>query len=346
MGNYYTTFYNPDGTVKKAMPTFGQLQGTTFSPAEQKMYKKIWGEDFYNKNVSGSGQFVGASAALAEGKLTTPTINLAGTDQYGNTIGANGQITKLAAPKAELAPRSTVGTTGGVGGGGKKGSFFNSQTGADIIGAGISALGSIGGALIESHALDKLKATPHQYTLINPVKLKTKVNIGPQVATMRDTVAKVTDAARRTSASSRNAYQKIADARLAGARQISAMYGEKENKETALINQDRMNQQQVGMTNAQNVMNTINGNIDRRDNIENTKTIGKANAWINAINNISGSTVGPTGLMARHEARRSQAANLSMMALAHPDAVKLMQGDSWTKHFSGFYDMLNKRYWG
>jgi len=260
-------------------------------------------------------------------------------DQYGNTIGINGNITKLATPKETL----TVPSITAAGNNGSKGL---TAIGADAIGMGISALGSIGGALIESHALDKLKATPHQYTIMNPVKLKTKVNIGPQVATMRDTVAKVTDAARRTSASSRSAYQKIADARLAGARQIASLYGEKENKETALINQDRMNQQHVGMTNAQNIMNTINGNIDRRTNIENTKAIGKANAWINAINNISGSAVGPTGLMARHEARRSQAANLSTMALAHPNAAKLMQGDNWTRHFSGFYDMLNKQYLG
>lgn len=216
-----------------------------------------------------------------------------------------------------------------------------SAFGTDLIGTGINAAGSIASAYINAHALDSLKFTPRQYNLINPVKLKTKININPQIAKMRETVAGINDAARRTSASSRNVYQKIANAHLAGLQTYSSLLGEKENKETELINKDRLNQQEIGGQNANRVMETINTNIAGKDIINNERELLRAQNRIALINNLAGTIAGPQGIIARDEARRSKAANLAMLSYAYPDAAKLMEGDNWQKIFKGYYDMLN-----
>ena len=282
------------------------------------------------------------------------------------TRGANGYLTPqfkpIEVPKLDIGPKPafkevdpfmgirklgvdpvpTSGINTGNGGTNSGGGGISAK-GMDWIGGGIQTLGNLAAAGIQQIAINNMKVTPHQYTLLNPVKLKTKVNIAPQVAAMRDTVAKLTDVARRTSASSRTMYQKTLDARRYGDQQISGLLGEKENKETALINQDRLNQQTIAEKNANRVMDTINGNTDRRVNLKNEKRRLTANNWIGAINNQVAILDGPQGIFAREEARRSQAANLAMMSLAYPDAARLMQGDRWTHAFDGYYDMLNSR---
>lgn len=344
LGNYYSTFYNPDGTVKKAMPTFGQLQGTTFTPAEQKMYKKIWGEDFYNKNVSGSGQFVGAFGD----KLSAPTTNLAGTDQYGNTIDANGQITKLAAPKTKLAPTNPVENPTKSSGLSTTKSSGLSTTAMSAIGAGINTLGSLIGSGIQQYAINNLKAPQRQYTLLSPVKLKTKININPQIARMREMQAQIADAARRTSGSSRTAYQKI----LAGHNRLldSAMdlYGRKENIETELINRDRLNQQQVAQANATNVMNAINYNNEAATEMNNKKQIATSNNWTGALNTTAGAWAGPNGFIDRANALRVKAGELYTQAIANPTAARLLYGNinfatdaDKRRAFNTIYDFLN-----
>lgn len=225
----------------------------------------------------------------------------------------------------------------------KAGNFIKSGTGMDLIGTGINIAGSLISHSINRHALDKLQFTPREYTLLDPVKLKTKINIAPELAKMRETVAGISNAARKTSASSRNAFQKIANARMAGLQSYMNLLGEKENKETALINQDLLNQQGVRHQNAKTVMDTVNYNIAGKDNLLNTKTQLKAQNDVALVNNLAGSITGERSLLARRDARRNQAANLAMMSLAYPDAARLMMGEGWEKAFNGYYNMLNNR---
>lgn len=228
----------------------------------------------------------------------------------------------------------------------KFGQFMNSQAGADLIGAGINAVGSITSAIINNRYADKLKFTPREAVHYDPVKLKTKINIAPQIAQMKAMRARLQDAAVKTSASSRTAYQKI----LAGHNSLleSAMnlYGQKENQETQLINQDRLNQQNVAHKNAKEFIDTVNYNAAGRDNLENTRAQLKAQNAVSTINNLAGIVNGPQGLLARKEARNSQLANLAVMAAAHPDAIKLMQGDGWEKRLNGLRNLVNNGYWG
>lgn len=223
-----------------------------------------------------------------------------------------------------------------------------SATAADAIGAGINTLGALIGAKIQQDAINRLTFTPRQYTLLNPVKLKTKINIAPQLGQMREYVAKTSDTARRTSASSRNTYQKIADARLRGLDYASRLYGQKENTETELINQDRLNQQQVAHANAKNVMDTVNYNIEGKNNLDNQKRIYTSNNWTTALNTTAGAWAGPNGFIDKSNARRVKAGELYVQAMANPDAARLLYGDidfatdaDKRRAFRTIYDFLN-----
>jgi hypothetical protein len=218
----------------------------------------------------------------------------------------------------------------------------------DAIGAEINTLGSLVGAGIQQGAINGLTFTPRQYSLLNPVKLKTKINIKPQVTKLKEIQAQLADAARRTSGSSRTAYQKI----LAGHNRIldSAMdlYGRQENMETELINQDRLNQQQIAATNSKNVMDTVNYNIEGKDNLNNQKRIYTSNNWTTALNTTAGAWAGPNGFIDRSNARRVKAGELYVQAMANPDTARLLYGDinfvtdaDKRKAFKTIYNFLN-----
>ena len=223
-----------------------------------------------------------------------------------------------------------------------------STTAMNAIGAGINTLGSLIGAGIQQNAINKLEAPKRQYTLLNPVKLKTKININPQIAKMREMQAQISDAARRTSGSSRIAYQKI----LAGHNRLldSAMdlYARQENAETELINRDRLNQQQIANTNATNVMNTVNYNNEAATEMRNRKRVATSNNWTTALNTTAGAWAGPNGFIDRANALRVKAGELYTQAIANPTAAKLLYGDidfttnaGKRKAFSTIYDFLN-----
>lgn len=261
---------------------------------------------------------VGRESVVA---LPSLGLNLApGTlDKYGGLV-----------PKTSTIPVTKSGNFLGLG---------NAQLG-NIAGTALQVAGSIGAAAINTHALNNLKFTPRQTTLLSPVKLKTKVNIAPQLAEINSTVAKITNAANKTSASSRTRFQKIAAVRYAGLDEKSKLFGEKENKETTLINQDRLNQQSVAHKNAERIREDINYNIASKDNLHNQQTLGKASVWNSAINSISGAITGSNGFLDRIDARRQTAANLTAMSIAHPDAARMLNGDGYKKYFNTYYNML------
>ena len=223
-----------------------------------------------------------------------------------------------------------------------------STTAMGAIGAGINTLGSLIGAGIQQYAINNLKAPQRQYTLLSPVKLKTKININPQIARMREMQAQIADAARRTSGSSRTAYQKI----LAGHNRLldstRDLYGRKENIETELINRDRLNQQRVEQANATNIMNTINQNNELNINNENRQRIATSNNWTGALNTTAGAWAGPNGFIDRANALRVKAGELYTQAIANPTAARLLYGNinfatdaDKRKAFNTIYDFLN-----
>lgn len=253
------------------------------------------------------------------------------------TDGLNNYVEPGLAPKTKFSPINSNQSSFWN----KTGNFLKSGVGADLIGAGVNALGSIIANRINAKAIKDLKFTPRQYGLLNPVKLKTKVNIDPELAKMRETVAGISDAARRTSASSRTAFQKISDARRAGLQSYNSLLGEKENRETALINQDLINQQQVAQANTKNIMDVINYNIAGKDNLDNTKTQLRAQNNVSLVNNLAGIIAGERGLLARRDARIREANNLTIATLPYlKEFNSLTQDEFVRKHGQRIYNAI------
>lgn len=100
--------------------------------------------------------------------------------------------------------------------------------------------------------------------------LKTDYNVNPQIAANRRAVAAQSNTVLNNTSNSANARNAIAKANLAGELRESDIYAQKENYETQLENQNRINRQQV--TNANT--NLVNQNLDR--NYQRAAGIGSA----------------------------------------------------------------------
>lgn len=262
-------------------------------------------------------------------------------DKYGNTIGIDGTISKLAVPSVNTGLVNPPKISSNIGSG-------LSTTAMGAIGAGINTLGALIGAGIQQSAINKLEAPKRQYTLLNPVKLKTKININPQIAKMREMQAQIADAARRTSGSSRTAYQKMLASHNRLLDSAMDLYGRRENIETELINRDRLNQQQVAHANATNVMNTVNYNNEAATEMRNRKRVATSNNWTTALNTTAGAWAGPNGFIDRANALRVKAGELYTQAIANPTAARLLYGDidfttgaNKRRAFNTIYDFLN-----
>lgn len=324
-GKYYNIFYNNDGTIKRQIPTFGELTGTTLSKADQTMYRTLWGDDFYNRNVDNNGKFVGSENF---GNVNTESIT-----PLNNNIHAT-----LDRPKDTIVP-PTLQTTSNNNN--NNNNWFKDNK-ADLVGATANALGSIGGSIINAIAIGKQNYIPRRGIELTPSKLKVKININPQLAKMNETLSQIEESARNNSGSSRNVYDRILRARTKGIQFYNNLLGDQENKQTALINQDRLNQQQVRARNVQNFQNIMNTNIAGREALNNRKAEAHAENTVSLLNNLAGIVTGERGLLAREDARRRTAADLTMMSLAYPDAAKLIteHPELHDQFYDNYYGML------
>ena len=101
--------------------------------------------------------------------------------------------------------------------------------------------------------LNNMKA-PIKPKIVAPVsyqatKLKTDVNINPQLDTLRNSSAIYNNSVDNNTSSSRVALARKQANRLNINNQINTLYGNKENQETELINRDRLQQQQTANQN-------------------------------------------------------------------------------------------------
>ena len=198
---------------------------------------------------------------------------------------------------------------------------FKSTTPGDWIGLGANVLGSIGSYFITKSAIDKMP-TPYRPAVYQAAKLKTKYNIEPQLSESREAEQMNRAAVSRNTQSSKASIARqqriINEAR--NARNI--LYGQKENIETQLINQDKMNRQAVA-----------NQNIAAYNEYLNKLYAGKLTknqAKISNVNNlISGLTGGVNSILGTIESRRATNNTLRAIAAANPnvDARLLGIGD-------------------
>lgn len=174
---------------------------------------------------------------------------------------------------------------------------FKNLTTADWIGLGSNVAGSLASYFASRRAINKMRG-PGQPTLISASKLKTKYNINPQLDRIREDKFEAYRDIDSNTASSRVSLARKQRVRNAAGQAANELYGNKENIETNLINQDKRNQQSVRQFNAQQ----YNQYIDRKAAFDN----GIREAKVTNINNLfSGINAGIQDMISRYENRKA-----------------------------------------
>lgn len=211
----------------------------------------------------------------------------------------------------------TKGTTSSDGKG--QGKFKNLTT-ADWIGLGSNVAGSLASYFASKRAINKMRG-PSQPTLISASKLKTKYNINPQLDRIREDKFEAYRDIDANTASSRVSLARKQRARNAAGQAANELYGNKENIETNLINQDRRNQQSVRQFNAQQ----YNQYIDRKAAFDN----GIREAKVTNINNLfSGINAGIQDMISRYENRKALNNTIGAMRASAPNVDDRIMRDA------------------
>lgn len=222
-------------------------------------------------------------------------------------------------PTTLPVPTSTPakGTTSSDGKG--QGKFKNLTT-ADWIGLGSNVDGSLASYFASRRAINKMRG-PGQPTLISANKLKTKYNINPQLDRIREDKFEAYRDIDSNTASSRVGLARKQRVRNAAGQAVNQLYGEKENIETNLINQDRRNQQSVRQFNAQQ----YNQYIDRKTAFDN----GIREAKLTNVNNLfTGINAGIQDMISRYENRKALNNTISAMRASAPNVDDRIMRDA------------------
>lgn len=233
----------------------------------------------------------------------------------------NRNLPKVEASIPTTLPVSTStlakGTTSSDGKG--QGKFKNLTT-ADWIGLGSNIAGSLASYFASRRAINKMKG-PGQPTLISANKLKTKYNINPQLDRIREDKFEAYRDIDSNTASSRVSLARKQRVRNAAGQAVNELYGNKENIETNLINQDRRNQQSVRQFNAQQ----YNQYIDRKTAFDN----GIREAKVTNINNLfSGINAGIQDMISRYENRKALNNTIGAMRASAPNVDDRIMRDA------------------
>lgn len=197
---------------------------------------------------------------------------------------------------------------------------FKNLTTADWIGLGSNIAGSLASYFASRRAINKMRG-PGQPTLISANKLKTKYNINPQLDRIREDKFEAYRDIDSNTASSRVSLARKQRVRNAAGQAANELYGNKENIETNLINQDRRNQQSVRQFNAQQ----YNQYIDRKTAFDN----GIREAKVTNINNLfSGINAGIQDMISRYENRKALNNTIGAMRASAPNVDDRIMRDA------------------
>lgn len=281
-----------------------------------------------NKDVSiNNTNIPSLSATKSSGK--TPRGGRSKSSQSTQSISTktpptavyNRNLPKVKASIPTTLPVSTntpaQGTTSSDGKG--QGRFKNLTT-ADWIGLGSNVAGSLASYFASKRAINKMRG-PGQPTLISANKLKTKYNINPQLDRIREDKFEAYRDIDSNTASSRVSLARKQRVRNAAGQAANELYGNKENIETNLINQDRRNQQSVRQFNAQQ----YNQYIDRKTAFDN----GIREAKVTNINNLfSGINAGIQDMISRYENRKALNNIIGAMRASAPNVDDRIMRDA------------------
>lgn len=233
----------------------------------------------------------------------------------------NRNLPKVEASIPTILPVSTnIPAQGTTSSDGKGQGRFKNLTTADWIGLGSNVAGSLASYFASKRAINKMRG-PGQPTLISANKLKTKYNINPQLDRIREDKFEAYRDIDSNTASSRVSLARKQRVRNAAGQAVNELYGNKENIETNLINQDRRNQQSVRQFNAQQ----YNQYIDRKTAFDN----GIREAKVTNINNLfSGINAGIQDMISRYENRKALNNTIGAMRASAPNVDDRIMRDA------------------
>lgn len=281
-----------------------------------------------NKGISMNNTNIPSlSATKSSGK--TPRRGRSKSSQSTQSIPAktsptavyNRNLPKVEANIPTTLPVSTsTPTKGTTSSDGKGQGKFKNLTTADWIGLGSNIAGSLASYFASRRAINKMRG-PGQPTLISANKLKTKYNINPQLDRIREDKFEAYRDIDSNTASSRVSLARKQRVRNAAGQAANELYGNKENIETNLINQDRRNQQSVRQFNAQQ----YNQYIDRKTAFDN----GIREAKVTNINNLfSGINAGIQDMISRYENRKALNNTIGAMRASAPNVDDRIMRDA------------------
>lgn len=270
------------------------------SDVKAKVYKKY--PELKNKKATlGTfGSLTGANRRLLALNQNVPSA--------GITAGAN--ITNPSA--SSIKP---------INSGSKGFNLFKGIDKGEAISSGIGAVGTLISGLLNKGSIDKTSApqvpTPQ---LIAPAKLKTSVNINPQLSDVRESELsqnRLVEGNTASSVASVARQQRISNNALS---QRSRLRGEKENLETQLQNRDAINRQQVASSNAQQINEANRFNSISATQTANDKIQATAN---NRTQMIEGITSGVRDYQLGVDKKRSEENATAAMMSANPEQMEL-----------------------
>ena len=189
-------------------------------------------------------------------------------------------------------------------------------TKSDIVGIGSNIISGVSGYLNNLHMLNSLKA-PAAPVLNQAAKLKTTVDINPQLDTIDRGVQSAVRDSNENTASSNVAASRNMAAALYGVASKNQLYGNKENAETELINKDKLNQQEVARANAEAYNNYTNNVINFRNTVAD-KRAENFNGLLNTLNS------GVQDAITKREQRTNFRNSVKASLVSNPDSALLM----------------------
>lgn len=176
-----------------------------------------------------------------------------------------------------------------------------------------NGLGSIGAFGADLWGANLRSWSPY---LEAPVKLKTNWNINPQLDRIRESSQEAYRDIDANTASSSTALARKQRVRNQAQYAANEQWGTKENKETELINKDKLNRQGVRNRNT----NRLNYWAESDANIANRRRQLRGAAWSNLFNNLNQTVQGYIG---RRDQRRRDEATERMFNRAYPHGAAM-----------------------
>lgn len=273
------------------------------SDVKAKVYKKY--PELKKKAVLGIlGSLTGANRRLLTLNQNVPSA--------GITAGA-----KIINPSASSIKPMNVSSNNGS----KGFNLFKGIDKGEVISSGIGAAGTLISGLLNKGSINKT-TTPQVPApqLVTPAKLKTNININPELSENRENELRINRLIKGNTGSSAATLARIQSNSYRSLSERNKLRSHKENVETQLYNQDAINRQQVGAANAQQVNEANRFNSLSATQTANDKIQATAN---NRTQMIEGITSGVRDYQLGVDKRRSEENAIAAMMSANPEQMEL-----------------------